>query len=478
MTQIINWLLVYIKLQEKIIVFLFVLLTCKNITPKDDTPISKKYRYLQVDELPIFETFKKLDYKKLLQNYQDIHGKELKPINRHKNSVNKVPDTIKCPRCNAPHQYLYDNNGGKGQFLCKVCDFTFEANKVYLKSIKFKCPHCNRALQKIKNRKDFNIYKCKNDYCSFYQYNLVKMTKDEKKLFKTKPSKFKLHYIYREFKCDFTPLSKKSPVIPKVDLSRIYSSPHTLGLVLTYYANYGISARKVEGIMKDIHNIDISHQTVLNYVDAVSKYIKPYIDNYPYKLSNSFCGDETYLKIKGKWQYLFFFFDAVKKIILSYRISPDRDTLSAIKALDDALQKIKNIDQGLTFVVDGNPIYLLAQQYFAQNGINFDIKQVIGLTNLDPISKEYRPLKQIVERLNRTFKREYKNKYGFNSSAGSEAFTILFVAYFNFLRPHSALEDKRVPVIIPELENIPNMPGKWITLISLAQEYIEGIKAS
>jgi len=478
MTQIINWLLVYIKLQEKIIVFLFVLLTCKNITPKDDTPISKKYRYLQVDELPIFETFKKLDYKKLLQNYQDIHGKELKPINRHKNSVNKVPDTIKCPRCNAPHQYLYDNNGGKGQFLCKVCDFTFEANKVYLKSIKFKCPHCNRALEKIKTRKNFNIYKCKNDYCSFYQYNLAKMSKDEKKLFKTKPFKFKLRYIYREFKCDFTPLSKKSPVIPKVDLSRIYSSPHTLGLVLTYYANYGISARKVEGIMKDIHNIDISHQTVLNYVDAVSKYIKPYIDNYPYKLSNSFCGDETYLKIKGKWQYLFFFFDAVKKIILSYRISPDRDTLSAIKALDDALQKIKNIDQGLTFVVDGNPIYLLAQQSFAQNGVNFDIKQVIGLTNLDPISKEYRPLKQIVERLNRTFKREYKNKYGFNSSAGSEAFTILFVAYFNFLRPHSALEDKRVPVIIPELNIIPNMPGKWITLISLAQEYIEGIKAS
>jgi len=116
MTQIINWLLVYIKLQEKIIVFLFVLLTCKNITPKDETQISKKYRYLQVDELPIFETFKKLDYKKLLQNYQDIHGKELKTINRHKNAVNKVPDTIKCPRCNVPHQYLYDNNGGKIQF--------------------------------------------------------------------------------------------------------------------------------------------------------------------------------------------------------------------------------------------------------------------------------------------------------------------------------------------------------------------------
>ena len=478
MTQIINWLLVYIKIQEKFISLLLVLLTSKNIAPKKDLPISKTYQYFKVDSMPIIETFEQLDYQKLLNDYYNKNAKELKPIKRRLNTKSTVPKTIYCPRCNAPHQYIYDNNGGKGQFLCKVCDFSFSKGQHYQKSISFKCPHCNKTLEKIKTRKNFNIYKCKNDYCSFYQYNLAKMTKDEKKLFKDKPFKFKVRYIYREQNHNFIPLSKKSPVIPKVNLSKIYSSPYVLGLILTYYANYGISARKVAGIMKDIHNIDISHQTVLNYADAVSKYIKPYIDNYPYNLSNSFCGDETYLKIKGKWQYLFFFFDAVKKIILAYRISPNRDTLSAIKALDDTLQKIKNIDQGLTFVVDGNPIYLLAQQYFAQNGINFDIRQVIGLTNLDPISKEYRPLKQIVERLNRTFKREYKNKYGFNSSAGSEAFTTLFVAYFNFLRPHSALEDKRVPVIIPELINISNMPGKWIALIALAQEYIESMQAS
>jgi len=129
-------------------------------------------------------------------------------------------------------------------------------------------------------------------------------------------------------------------------------------------------------------------------------------------------------------------------------------------------------------MVDGNPIYRLAQQFFYQHGIHFDLRQVIGLTNNDDVSREYRPLKKIVERLNRTFKREYKTTFGFKSSAGSEAFTILFVAYFNFLRPHSALEDKRVPVIIPELKHIPNMPGKWLTLIGLDQEYIEGQQAS
>ena len=82
MSQIIIWLLAYIKLQEKIILYLFVLLTGKNITPKVDTPISKQYQYLQIDELPIIEVFEKLDHNQLLAEYKAKHGKVLKPIKR------------------------------------------------------------------------------------------------------------------------------------------------------------------------------------------------------------------------------------------------------------------------------------------------------------------------------------------------------------------------------------------------------------
>src|SRR6056297_3027639 len=117
MTKIIIWLLAYIKLQEKVIHDLFALLTGKNITPKVDTPISKQYKYLQVDELPIIEVFEKLDHNQLLAENKAKHGKELKPIKRHKNAKYKVPPNISCPRCNATHQYIYGNNCGKGQYL-------------------------------------------------------------------------------------------------------------------------------------------------------------------------------------------------------------------------------------------------------------------------------------------------------------------------------------------------------------------------
>lgn len=119
----------------------------------------------------------------------------------------------------------------------------------------------------------------------------------------------------------------------------------TLGLILTCYVNYGLSARRTAGLMKDVHNVSISYQTVLNYADAVAKMVKPFVDHFPYELSDQFCGDETYIRVGGKWHYLFFFFDAVKKVILSYPVSPKRDTLSAIKALDEVLVKLKDIPE-------------------------------------------------------------------------------------------------------------------------------------
>src|SRR5690625_6780147 len=93
---------------------------------------------------------------------------------------------------------------------------------------------------------------------------------------------------------------------------------------------------------------------------------KSFIDNYPYELSDKFCGDETYIRVKGKWNYLFFFFDAVKKVVLSYHVSPKRDKPSAIRAIGDVLTKFKEIPEELTFVVYRYQIYILALYYFAQ----------------------------------------------------------------------------------------------------------------
>ena len=137
--------------------------------------------------MPIIEIIETYDYKKLLIDYQIENGKKLKPINRRKNSKSKVPNTITCPRCGAPHIYIYDNNGGKGQFQCKICNCNFSYKNRFSKAAIIKCPHCSKPFEKIKTRKDFFVFKCKNNNCSFYINKLTNMSSDERKLFKDKP---------------------------------------------------------------------------------------------------------------------------------------------------------------------------------------------------------------------------------------------------------------------------------------------------
>ncbi|WP_445677963.1 IS6 family transposase [Robertmurraya sp. FSL R5-0851] len=377
--QLLTYLMEFIKYQDQVIRTLLTLLIGKGMFEKpEETPVNKPYRKLQVDDLPIIEALQKHDYRILLTEYLEKNGKHLKPVQRRSNVKTAVSTSMSCPKCGAQSDYLYANNGGKGQYQCKVCTCVFNEKSRYLKEAILKCPHCSKTLEKVKARKDFDVYKCKNNDCSYYQRKLNGMSSKEKKQFKKDPQAFKIRYIYRQFRIDFQPLSKSTPQKPKVDLSRLYVSPHTLGLILTYHVNYGLSARKTAALMKDVHGVSISHQSILNYENAVALTLKPYVDYYPYELSDQFCGDETYIRVNGRWHYLFFFFDAVKKIILSYPVSPNRDTATAIRAIDDVLVKMKDIPKDLTFVVDGNPIYLLAQHFFAQHDIQFDIKQVIA----------------------------------------------------------------------------------------------------
>jgi transposase-like protein len=461
-----------IEKQRQVISYLCILVFGKRFKPKSEVCDDKKYLKLAVDPLPIFgepPIVQVWQYTTLLEEYRYENGREMKPVSRRGGVL--PPKEAVCPYCGAPPEYVYDNTGGRGSFRCKVCNSLFSISKPSKDDEPY-CPFCHSKLLLYKKRESFDVYRCYNKKCSYKTSKLSAMDAAQKALYKKSPHLFKLRYSYRKFHWDFTPLSKENDVLPVVDLPYITASPHILGLILTYHINYGLSLRKTAALMYDVHGVKVSHQTIANYCHAVAPRVKPLVDGFSYGLSESFCGDETYIKVKGVWHYVFFFFDAAKKIILSYRVQKLRDWKSAVLAINDVLVKLKEIPNNLNLITDGNPIYLLARQWFSQYGINFDITQVIGLANEDEVSKEYRPLKQIIERLNRTFKGNYKPTGGYSADFGAISSVTLFVAYFNFLRPHAKLEG-RVPVLIPELDELPNMPAKWLKLIKMSEDYIK-----
>lgn len=471
MNSIISVLIAYNQLLFYQIQHLLVFIA-KNIPlkPSKYNFTSPKYNKLTVDKLPVIKKVEPLNYILLLEEYQSKHGKSLKPIkSRGKNPVSS--DCV-CPRCGAPHTYIYDNTGGRGQLLCKICNHRFIKGKTDFKSISLQCPYCTYTLTKKKDRKHFNIHKCTNKRCSFYLNNLRKLSPEDFDEYQQGKHKFKLHYIYREFTINFFKMDLTSLPKGATNLTFRNFSPHIMGLCLTYNVNLGLSTRVTARALYEVHGVKISHVTVANYAKVAASIVKPYVDNYDYKPSNYLSADETYIKVKGVRHYVWFVMDALKKSILGYQVSNSRDVGPCILSMRMAFSKFKEFPGlALKFVSDGYTAYKLAQQQFMLQGMDFNLIQVIGLTNDDPVSTKYRWLKQIIERLNRTFKFSYQITNGYGSGEGSNTHVSLFVAYYNFLRPHSYTRWEPLNSI-PELESIPNMPGKWQKLIELSQQFI------
>ncbi len=472
--DIILYLLQIIQAQHKQICWLLGFI-CRYIPLKQwafEDSHSPKYQKFKIDQLPLITDFRQdWTYKDLIPYFEKRYHKTIRPISRR--SECDIPDGCTCPRCQAPKIYLYKNNGSKGQYLCKVCDAHFSPTDSRFSSVKLRCPHCSNALVPKKSRKHFILHKCVNPKCPYYLYNLKKVDKKDLDEDYGK-NKYKLHYIYREFCIDFFKMDLSSLPRNASSLNFRKFDANTASLCLTLHVNLGLSLRKTKQALKDLYNIDISHQSIANICKTAAICVKPFVDNYDYGTKSVFTADETYIKIRGIKAYIWFIMDAASRSIIGYQVSDNRGVGPCILAMRMAFRHLKELPENFRFIADGYSAYpLAAQQFFHQFGekFKFEITQVIGLTNDDGVSKEFRPYKQMIERLNRTYKASYRPTNGFDNIDGANYDLSLWVAYYNFLRPHKH-NGYRVLNEVDMLKGADNMPGKWQLLIFLGQQTI------
>jgi transposase-like protein len=467
---------------EQIVAGLVDVLQNRNpeVKPKDDFQEKHPhYRDFSVDPLapltepqPIKEEqAPSRDWQTLLIEYQKKHGKPLTPV-KYRTSSPRVPEHIRCPNCDAPHDYLYYNDGQKrSQLLCKVCGLLFPLEKRFRKGSKttYYCPYCHHALFTWKQRKEVTIYKCCNDACPHRRAKMSKLNKKEKALAKKRSSQFKLCYQYRQYHYQPHELALPNLQPPTADLRTIHKSPDILGLILTFYVSFALSARKTALVLRSVFNIPLSYQTVLNYAAAAAFYCHRFNLQHKGPIDPISAGDEAYIKIIGKHHFVFFFISSKSLKITAYHVADDRGVLPAIVTMKEAI-RTATPGQMIILVTDGNPSYPAGIHFLnAQNPSDAAVqhRKVIGLQNLDNESQTYRPYKQLIERLNRTFKHHVKPSHGFNSTHGPLALVTLFVTHYNFLRPHMSL-NYRVPIPLTQLEDITTLQGKWAKVLSLA----------
>jgi len=473
------------ELQEAVGIFLDVL-----DNKRDDIEFKREfrenhpnYRKFTVDNLPPLTGESELeprppskDWRILLDEHFLSTGRNLKPVGRKPESY-LPPAECCCEHCGAPAEWLCVNDGKKrSQVRCKICKELSPVKRTRHRSdARYRCPHCGQSLYEWKCHCDRTSYKCPNDKCPHYTQKTKELNAAERELSQTgMGSQFKRRYQWREYHYDPATIR---PEPPKGDLLRIRSSMHTLGLVLAYCVSYGISARMTSRIMREVHGIDVSHQTVLNWIAKAA----PPAWNVIVKMTALMtdvrvAADETYIKIKGVWHYTWFVIGVTTKTIFGWNVTDNRGEKSAVAVLNQALDTKNGEQEALELIGDGNPSYDAAV-----NAINVDDdgmplpvdkrkivrRTVIGLKNKDEESRLYRPFKNLIERLNRTYRYHTRSRSGFKDLNSAQALTTLFVAYYNFLRPHKSLDNKPT-IILPELDGIKTIQGRWLKLLQLA----------
>jgi transposase-like protein len=450
-----------------------------DLKPAEDRP--PNYRQFRVDPtLPLTAPWQSkdepLNWREIQKNHEQKTGKRIAIVKRRNDST-MPPEKCSCQRCEAPVRYLYLNNGVAGsQVRCKLCGKTSPTDKPRRESkTKYWCPHCGRALFEWKEDGLCTAFKCQNNACSFYNRNLAALTPEEHRMRQEgNTSQFKLHYLFREYHYASEQLRLKRPEEAPVDLNRIHHSLHTVGLCLTFTVSLGLSARMTADALRKIFGISISHQTVLNYANAAALHLSDFSDKHAPKPEDTCAADETYIKVNGITRYTWFIIAKIRRAICGWNLSETRGAEPALALIHSCYGKPDAPKcESAELVTDGLPSYDSAvvaynTEAVAKGGSDILTKRtVIGLQNLDPESEAYREYKQLVERLNRTYKFHTRPRAGFKDFDGACALTTLFVVYYNFMRPHGSLGHKP-PVELECLKGKELYPDQWVELIRQA----------
>lgn len=155
-----------------------------------------------------------------------------------------------------------------------------------------------------------------------------------------------------------------------------------------YYLRYNLSYREVQEILYD-RGINVSHTTIYRWVQEYGKRLYQIWKKKNRQSFYSWKMDETYIKIKGRWHYLYRAIDA-DGLILDIWLRKKRDTQAAYAFLK---RLHKQFGHPRVIVTDKAPSIGSAFKKLQRNGLytKTEHRTVKYLNNL--IEQDHRPIK-------------------------------------------------------------------------------------
>jgi len=162
-------------------------------------------------------------------------------------------------------------------------------------------------------------------------------------------------------------------------------------LCTRWYLAYPLSYRNIEEMMKE-RGVDVDHSTINRWVLKYTPEIEKKFRKYKNPVGTSWRMDETYIKIKGQWKYLYRAVDKEGRTV-DFLLAAKRDRKAAKRFFKKAIgtngtpEKI-NIDKS-----GANKAGI--KDYNTEKGTNIEIRQCKYLNNI--IESDHRKIKQIIK---------------------------------------------------------------------------------
>jgi transposase, IS6 family len=136
-------------------------------------------------------------------------------------------------------------------------------------------------------------------------------------------------------------------------------------LCVRWYLRYSLSYRDLEEIMAE-RGLSVDHSTVWRWVQRYAPVLNQRIRREVRHPNRSWRVDETYIRVAGRWTYLYRAVDSTGDTI-DFMLSPNRDLVAARHFLQLALWRSGAI-RPRVINVDGNPAYVSAMTELRQTG--------------------------------------------------------------------------------------------------------------
>lgn len=165
--------------------------------------------------------------------------------------------------------------------------------------------------------------------------------------------------------------------------------PAVILMGIRWYLAYPLSTRHVEELMEE-RGVNVDHSTINRWVIKYSPQLEEEFHRRKRRVWTSWRMDETYIRVKGEWVYLYRAVDKYGKTI-DFVLTKQRDKAAARRFLNKAIGR-NGLPEKIT--IDGSEANAAAiKSYNADHGVSIEIRQTKYLNNI--VEQDHRGIKRV-----------------------------------------------------------------------------------